>query len=433
MNGIERWMSLLRWIALSGVLTAFAGAGQAIRVTSELKTETAWMGERVTFHVTLYSPGPFSGTPVFQIPEIRDTVIAKEGTPVVGSAEEAGESWITQRHEFALYTQQVGKVEIPGFKVAFESKDSFLGDPVPREGISTPIAFTSERPPGTEALPFVVSSATLEVSETWSMDDGASLEAGDVVTRSITRSASDTSAMFLEPFEPVSMDGVKVYVGDPGIEETSERGVTRIQRTDYLKYQFTRGGTFDIPSIRYSWWDPEREEIRSAKLDGRGFIAKAPPVPPEPTNWKRVGWIAVIITALGVAAYRWIWPWLVKLRRAWHRWYHAPMASAARALRKACRADEERKAYQALIAWKRAAGIEGVLEEPLGSEAERLARRLFGSGDSGDTWNGGLLLKAFHEVEAGFRKHERAGRRPSALPPLNPGWRHGNQGAQVGE
>jgi len=397
-------------------------ADDSIKVVTELATEKAWMGEQVRFYVTLYSPGPFSGTPVFEIPEMGKTVISKEGSPVVGSSTEGGASWITQRHEFELYTQQVGTVEVPAFSVRFESKDSFVGEPVPRSGATGAVSFSSERPPGAEGLEFVVSSSTLKVEESWSAEDGAKLEAGDVVTRSITRTASDTSAMFLEPFVANPIEGVRIYSDDPEIDELGDRGVKRITRTDRIKYQFTTGGTFDLPAIRYAWWDPKEEEIQSVILDGRGYVATSPPVPPEPVDWKRISWVMIGVLVALAAAYRWVWPWGVRAYQAWHRRYHAPLAVAFRSLRKACRANNENGAYAALIAWKHAAGIEGAFKAPLSEPAEALGRRLFAAAEESGAWNGQELLEAFRQIESAHRSRRRAARPDDALPPLNPGW-----------
>jgi len=407
------------WFILGGVNLLAAEETVMVKTTSDV--EKAWMGQRVRFVVTLYSPGPFTGTPVFQIPELGDTVISKDGSPVVGSESIGGDSWITQRHEFNLYTQKTGTIQVPEFQVSFESKDDFLGDAKPRKGETEPFEFVSARPPGTDELPFVVSSSTLEVEESWSNDDEEELEAGEVVTRSIVRTATDTSAMFLDPFAAGQIDGVRVYVSDPSVEEVSERGVSKVSRTDVIRYQFAKGGHYEFPPITYSWWDPEGEKVRTVTLEGRSFTAKAPPVPPEPTDWKRVAWLAALV-ALGVAASaRWAWPWLMSLYRSWHERYHAPLAVASRSLRTTCRAGDASGAFVALMAWKHAAGIEGDFVDPLAAPAAALSARLYAGESAQDSWEGRELLAAFRQVEADHRRRQRGVNHQQALPPLNPG------------
>ena len=420
MNALSMWRRA--WFVLLPGFVSLSDlrSEESVMVKTSTEVEKAWMGQRVRFVVTLYSPGPFTGTPVFQLPEIADTVISKVGSPVVGSVTLSGTTWITQRHEFDLYTQKVGELQVPAFKVSFESKDDFTGDAKPREGETEPFGVVSERPPGTESLPFVVTSSSLKVEETWSAEEGAELEAGEVVTRSITRSATDTSAMFLDPFVATPVEGARVYLSDPVIDEVSQRGVTEVSRTDVIRYQFAKGGQFDFPSIDYSWWDPESEEVRTEVLAGRSFSAKAPPVPPEPTDWKRVAWIALAgLTALA-AIVRWGWPFGVAQFHRWRAWYDAPIRRAVRHLKGACGNGDAKEAYAALMAWKHAAGVIGDFDPPLREPAAALSRRLFGSGGDGGAWDGGALWSAFRAVEDGHRggRHSRT---KASLPPLNPG------------
>jgi hypothetical protein len=66
-------------------------------VRAELSETTAWTGEAVSLVVTLYSPGPFSGTAAFEIPQLPRTAFVKVGNPLVGSEQIEGESYLTQR------------------------------------------------------------------------------------------------------------------------------------------------------------------------------------------------------------------------------------------------------------------------------------------------------------------------------------------------
>lgn len=109
---------------------AVSAAAEVVR--AELGEDTAWTGEAVPLLVTLYSPGPFSGTPAFDLPELPLTVFVKSGNPLVGTEQVDGESYFTQRHEFALYTQCVGEIVVPAFRVRFAGKKTFTSAPEPR-------------------------------------------------------------------------------------------------------------------------------------------------------------------------------------------------------------------------------------------------------------------------------------------------------------
>ena len=92
-------------------------------VRAELGKETAWAGEAVPLFITLYSPGPFSGTAAFDLPEVPQLIFVKIGSPMVASEEIDDESYMTQRHEFRSYTQLSGRIVIPPFRVRFSRQE----------------------------------------------------------------------------------------------------------------------------------------------------------------------------------------------------------------------------------------------------------------------------------------------------------------------
>ena len=172
--------------------------------------------------VTLYSPGPFSGTASFDLPELPGTAIVKIGNPVVGSEEVDGESMISQRHEFRIYTQQSGQFVVPSFQVHFQGKKSFVGDSEPMEGSTPELTFLSKRPPGTESLGVVIATPTLESEQSWQPADQVSVDPGDVIERTITRRAVGTTAMMLPPATIDAPDGVRVYTSDPIVDDKKD-------------------------------------------------------------------------------------------------------------------------------------------------------------------------------------------------------------------
>ena len=121
-------------------------------------------GQRMPFYVELRARGSFAGTASFAMPEILRTFILKVGNPVVSSQEIDGESWFVQTHEFALFSQQSGSVEIPEFEVRFGSRDSFTG-PVKEQQAQVPAAYVEIlSPPGSESVGFLVTTESLDLT-----------------------------------------------------------------------------------------------------------------------------------------------------------------------------------------------------------------------------------------------------------------------------
>ena len=148
-------------------------AKAAESVKAELGKESAWTGEAVPLVLTLYSVGPFSGTAAFDLPEIPQTVFTRSGRPIVGSEAIGDETYLTQRHEFKVYTQRTGRIVIPPFRVRYASKKTFTSESEPRQEITGELVFESKRPPGTESMGLVISAADLVMKQSWNPEPGA--------------------------------------------------------------------------------------------------------------------------------------------------------------------------------------------------------------------------------------------------------------------
>lgn len=199
-------------------------------VQAELEKESAWTGEAVPLIIKLYSPGPFSGTASFDLPDLPRTAFVQSGSPVVGSEEVDGESYITQRHVLTLYTQRDGEIVVPAFRVRFAGKKSFTSDPEPMEGLTPELRFQSKRPPGTQSMGVVVSATKMEIEQTWNPKSTVEIKAGDVIVRTIKRTAVGTTAMMLPEVPDSAPDGIQVYAGTPDVEDKVERGDSRTLR-----------------------------------------------------------------------------------------------------------------------------------------------------------------------------------------------------------
>ena len=79
------WQSALRCLGMLLLIACPSVSPAAEVVQAKLGKDAAWTGEAVPLIVTLYSPGPFSGTAAFDLPELPLTVSVKSGNPLVGT------------------------------------------------------------------------------------------------------------------------------------------------------------------------------------------------------------------------------------------------------------------------------------------------------------------------------------------------------------
>lgn len=414
-------------------------------IYAELGKETAWTGEAVPLIITLYSPGPFSGTASFDLPRLPGTAFVNSGTPMVGSEEVDGESYLTQRHEFTVYTQSTGDIVIPAFAVRFEAKSSFTSDAEAVETATEELRFRSNRPPGTESLGIVIAVADMEFTQSWAPSSDSVDSPGEVIKRTISRQATGTTAMMFPRLDADAPQGVRVYTNDPIVRDNTVRGASTAERIETITYQFERPGTFQLPDQTITWWDTAAGELRREVLAGETVtieaVATADDQAAGPTGGDRAEnpsmprWmLAVLILACGLGAIFSV-SGLMHWSEIWRRHRNHPEAVAARQLLAACRIGAAPDAYSALLAWKRAAGGEAVggasefevsSRPPVGSladsfqqESSVLARRVFGAGPSESTWSGDRLATLFEQVRR-QSKSKRAPAAVSSLPSLNP-------------
>ncbi|MEW4489884.1 hypothetical protein AB1L42_17505 [Thalassoglobus sp. JC818] len=378
----------------------------------EMGKESAWMGQGVPLIVTLYSPGPFSSAAAFDLPELPSTVILKMGNPVVGSEDVDGESLLTQRHEFAIFTQQAGKITVPSFRVRYSSKPSFTGKSEDHSVQTSPVSFESKRPPGAEPGEIVISVPKLEFTQSWSLDEQQELAPGDVLQRTMVRRAEGVTAMLMPPISMDLPDGVRTYPSAPKVVDTVERGVAKAERTDSVKLQFEQPGTYTIPDVEVRWWNPDDEVFESKTLPGRtasvsGTIS-ADTSSPASTNTGGARHFALYFAAAATVLITLYFVFSKNLQHAFNTYFNDPQKQVPRRLKDACQNNDAKAAYQAWIEWMRVHPHLGSEESDGSTQRERLAGeaskmigdlefRLYGGGDP-NTWNGQPLWKIVSQL-----------------------------------
>lgn len=423
---------LVLLIAVALLAPSWAMAASPVKAT--LGKETAWTGEGVPLIITLYSPGPFSGTASFDLPQLPQTVLVRAGSPLVGSESVDGESYMTQRHEFTLFTQRSGRIVIPPFAVRFTAKKTFTSDPAAVEDATPELHFQSNRPTGTEKLGTVVAVMEMKATQTWLPDSDESVHAGDVIQRTIDRRAVGTTAMILPPFTLSSPEGVRVYAGDPIVRDHTERGASNAERMETIKYQFERAGTVELPDVQLVWWDLQANELKRKKLPGRAFNVVESQVVPLAAEGDRAEWpLPILILALATIG---LIGWLVRkpVTRLLDEWRERRQDSeplAATHVRSACRSGNAADAYAALLDWKRAvdgSARRGQLDALLSSgqandlrqQWSDLSRHVFGENPDNAPWSGRQLVASFTQARRKLRQIDGPPPQAPILPPLNP-------------
>lgn len=398
------------------LLLAVSMHAEVAPVSIRVPEPKAWTGQRLPFFVDLRARGSFGDAASFSLPRIPGSVVIKIGNPVVSSEQIEGESWFVQSHEFALFSQRTGVVEIPSFEVRFGARDGFVG-PVKDIVAEVPAARVAiQRPPGSESNGFLITTDSLEIKETWEPAPGR-VEVGAVFKRTIAQRADQLTGMALAPAPTTAPKGVRVYPASPEVSDNTERGAFIGERSETLTYLIEQPGTHTLPEIRYVWWDPESGQLRSKTLPAVVIEATAPPTSVAGTSTPPPPWAWLLAGMLLVAASAWQGRRIsLMVQRLW-RLMNPPDQVAARRLLRACRANDATLANAAWRAWCATQPAALSPGPSLQAAIVMMQRAVFGP-RSPDSWCGQELASEFSAHLALGRDHT-PGERASALPLLN--------------
>jgi hypothetical protein len=264
------WLALILWLQF----------GIAHGEDTELKllapgNQEAWVGETIRFSLEIAVLGQFAGPTVFDLPEIPAAILMQSGDrPVIGSRSNADGDWTTQQHEFFLYAQQGGSLEIPPLTARFGLRERFDAPQQQRQLLSQAFKVEIQSPPGVEPGTIIAAASGLELQEIWEPANVSELEQGDSVKRIIKTRAANYPAMLLPhaDFAPSGLaEGIASYPDQPFMDDRVDRGDWQAARSDSVVYVFEQAGEFQLPDIQLRWWDPEAEQWQEQSFPSRTF------------------------------------------------------------------------------------------------------------------------------------------------------------------
>ena len=405
------FLIFLLFVALTS--TAFADTAP---VSVRLPENEGWVGQRLPFFIELRALGSFEGTASFDLPQTPGTIIIKTGNPVVSSEEIDGQSWFVQSHEFALFSQRAGTMEIPQFSIRFSSRSGFTGPASDVQAVFPGMKVEIIRPPGSENIGFLVTTDSLEISEKW-VPEPKPVQAGAVFKRTILQRADQLSGMALSPPDTSAPESIRVYTEDPVIQDKDERGEFLGERSDTITYQLTGAGSFTLPELTYVWWNPKIEKLESKTLPAVSFdVSPAPSTSPDaPQTGVSTIWFLLPLSLMVLAIWqrRKIMAWL----RQWWKILHPADKVLAKKLLRACKQNNDRAAANAWNSWRNTQSASFVPSPELQRSVLDLHRHIFGSMVHG-SWQGEELAGAFTKHIKAIR-HNTSFDTMSNLPKLN--------------
>jgi hypothetical protein len=335
------------------------------------------------------------------------------------------------RRSYLIVPQQAGTLVLPPAEITFQYA-AVPGHSSPGSVKLPPEKIDVVLPPGAKAGQGSVAVAPMMIKQ---QVEGLAqpMHVGDAITRTIEIDADHTQSMMIPPPSLTAPAGVRLYRKDPQLTDLKgDRGQFEGgRRVDVVTYRFERPGSYTLPKVSVSWFDPGTKKTQQAEApeiqvsvvaapQPKAVIAPQVPseqavLPPEePIDWQR--WILPTVALLGILATAWLtrrWPARIGgFVAARQQARHESECAYFERLLAACRANDPARSYAALAAWVQrtgAASIGGYVQtsadDALQRQVTELEQHLYASATSADQWTGAALASALEAARHSSGQH----------------------------
>ena len=354
-------------------------------------------------------------------------------TTVKFSENTGGETWQIVRYPLALYPQKAGQLEIPSIDVRFNTSAGFGKPEKAFEFQTEPLQLPVKLPPGVKEGELLITTTSFELDHTWQPQSGTA-QTGDAFTLTVSRRANDISAMLLPPLPVFRVEGLAAYPQAPEVNDKTNRGDLTGERIDSIIWVAERPGTYNIPGIRFQWWDPESLELKQQIIPGLNLdilpsttdetTLETIDTPREPD--RSYLWFLVIIFTTFVSMFLWF-----RLKSGTQHHNVETEKSTFAILQKACKTNQPGQTHSALHAWLKWSSpslssnpkivtlsefARTCDDAQLNVELDHLQEALISSDNN---WQGNNLLISLQRTRRKISKQESA-QLKAHLAPLNP-------------
>jgi hypothetical protein len=411
-----------------------------IRLEAEREGAT-WLGRELELSLDIWSNGVSFGDQLFVLPEVKGAYLLQADSSTVKLSENrGGVQWQGLRYTLLLYPQRAGRLEVPSFEVRFSARAGYGTEPQ-IFNFQTPVKFIDARlPPGADTGGLLVTTSSFSMEASWTPslpDDGpGQLKVGDAITLEVRRRAQDVPGMVFAPLPEFSIDGLGVYPDPARVNDRINRGSLTGARSDLVTFICEREGDFEIPELRFQWWDPEQEVLSEKVIPARQLVVAANSAYAAGTaagsrsagnwlSWKSVA-AAIVLLLLLVFSGQSLARFLAgRLRQRSTEW-EAGEPWAFRQVQKACAAGAAVEAYNAITVWlsrfdRQRAGLTLMELAVASGDGELLSettvfQESVAAGSTGE-WSGGKLVELLEKLR---NRSDRTARHANVLLPLNP-------------
>ena len=404
-----------------------------VTISIQQEQET-WVGQQVTVNLDLKTTGFSFSNSHFNLPELSGAFLMQTDTTTIKFSENIdGETWQVIRYPLALYPLKAGQLEIPSIAVRFNTSAGFGSTVRAFEFQTEPLQLTVKLPPGVKEGALLVTTTSFQLDHDWQPQSGTA-QTGDAFTLTVSRRASDISAMLLPPIPVFRTEGLAAYPQTPEVNDKTSRGDLTGERIDSIIWVAEKPGSYNIPGIRFQWWDPESRELKQQIIPGLNLNIL--PLPTDETSADKIDkpgesdsdylWFLIVLFAASASAFLWF-----RFKPSTVQHNVETEKSTFSTLQKACKNNQPGQTHSALHAWLKWSSpalssnsrivtlsefARTCDDDQLSVELNHLQEVLISSDNN---WQGNNLLNSLQRIRHKINK-QKIVQSKSHLAPLNP-------------
>lgn len=231
----------------------------------ELSRKKVVVEQSIRVKIKAYSPTWFAEPLSFSNLQINGAFIQSFSKTVPGIEYVEGKKYATLEFFYILFPYKDGEMIFPELTLttSIPEEGEYKGKPVTLKTKALAIQ-VDPAPPNADQDHWIVAN-NVRISNEWSADLN-SVKVGDVLIRTVTIRAAGTLPSFIDEPEIGTADFASIYTTEPEfIDDRDDKNVNG-RRIDKYSYLIEEAGTFTIPEVPITWWNPSSGKYFSRKL-----------------------------------------------------------------------------------------------------------------------------------------------------------------------
>ena len=260
----------------------------------------ASVGQKVTVSVVIGVDSYFSGVTELALPDMDHALVLHDEPAINGSRNIGDTYYTTQTHRIIVYPDREGILVVPAFGVTFTQAvldtDDQRSDTVQLR--TPPMLLIARVPESMSGTPGFIVSNAVEIQDDWGAEEREEYKVGDVLTRVVTITANEMTAMNMPQFAPRVPRGVSVTLAEPALSSTSGRedlGATMVQQMSYV---VESPGHYELGGEMLDWYDPAVSSRRDYQFGLKVVNAGGLP-------WLTISLVALALLLVGTLIVLW--------------------------------------------------------------------------------------------------------------------------------